>query len=789
MEVNVIDSKVFARLNQNLLGVQKSAKVLRMANGILVPSEATWTGTVHVGGTSSTGTFQVFDSGGAWDMLFGKPLLATFGASHAFRNDVVTLCPDGSDVCSVIKNANSANIEGSQNHEVAVAQVSDLGGRSVGTPMRWRQVRNFIAHHEFGNSLFVIPETVEEGDINTTAKTEILTGAGPCQTAHFLWSITEIQTARAIKKAMKSRLCRLRQLKRRKIAAELQLVWSALAGSCAARRTPLERNILHVRTRRKIIECRALRAWENTPWDFGTADRGVAVPDEEEGWFEEKMCVGGGVSRKATVEDCLDSSAEGIRKTKVAVASASNPGAHMCEAPLRHREVEKIAMTVQADQYFEQVPGVMSVEETETYLEETSPGTEQPEIRIGGDKSIFTRSTHPFKEARVAEILRLVEIGSDVTPVERRLVEDTIAEFADTYALSVSEVKHIPGAIHRLEIPEGATFNTKIRQKPMSPPQTEYFLHALDVMLDAGICEPIAAKDVKCVSPITLAAKAHSSGGMTIEELRQRLNKECANVGVKPPFIVPENAPPLPNLETADEPQKWRVCTNYMRLNELTHVLQMPQGDIRTKQQALSGHRWISMFDFAAGFYAVEIAEESRPYTAFYVEGRGYFAYRRMPFGLTGAPSCFNEVTARALHGLVGTMIQLFVDDGAMAGDIFEEKLANLRIFLTRCREESLSLSPQKTKLFMSEVVFAGERIGSNGIQADLTKLTAVVNWETPRTIQNLEAFLGLTGYFRPLIKNYSLLERPLKDLANTLSVPKGAGKQAYRNAAHAVLR
>jgi hypothetical protein len=39
--VNVIDSKAFARLGRNLLGVQRSAKVLRMANGFLVPSEAT----------------------------------------------------------------------------------------------------------------------------------------------------------------------------------------------------------------------------------------------------------------------------------------------------------------------------------------------------------------------------------------------------------------------------------------------------------------------------------------------------------------------------------------------------------------------------------------------------------------------------------------------------------------------------------------------------------------------------------------------------------------------------
>ena len=157
---------------------------------------------------------------------------------------------------------------------------------------------------------------------------------------------------------------------------------------------------------------------------------------------------------------------------------------------------------------------------------------------------------------------------------------------------------------------------------------------------------------------------------------------------------------------------------------------------------------------------------------AFYVKNNGYFVYCHIPFGLTGAPSYFNEVTAKALHGLVGTMLQLFVDDGAMAGVIFTDKLVNLCMFFTHCHEEHLSLLPQKSKLFMSELVFAGECVGTNGICGDLMKLTAIVNWQRPTTIQNLEAFLGLTGYFWPLIRNYCLLEKPLKDLANTLVVP-----------------
>jgi hypothetical protein len=52
----------------------------------------------------------------------------------------------------------------------------------------------------------------------------------------------------------------------------------------------------------------------------------------------------------------------------------------------------------------------------------------------------------------VAEIL----IRDDISPEERSAAEGTITAFADVFALSVSEVKHIPGVVHRLEIPEGA---------------------------------------------------------------------------------------------------------------------------------------------------------------------------------------------------------------------------------------------------------------------------------------------------------------------------------------------
>ena len=208
----------------------------------------------------------------------------------------------------------------------------------------------------------------------------------------------------------------------------------------------------------------------------------------------------------------------------------------------------------------------------------------------------------------------------------------------------------------------------------------------------------------------------------------------------------------------------------------------MPQGDIRAKQQRLSGHRWVSGFDFAVGFYAVTVAPESRPYTAFYVEGRGYFWYKRMPFGLTGAPSTFGHMTATRMHEPIadGTM-ELFVDDGGTAANTFEEMIERLTRIFTLIRKHNLSLSASKCELFMTTMVFAGATVGPQGVQPDLSKLTAIVNWKTPEDALGLVGFLGLTGWFRDLVLGYAKKEQPLRDLLRKVDLPEKHTKSVYR--------
>ena len=171
----------------------------------------------------------------------------------------------------------------------------------------------------------------------------------------------------------------------------------------------------------------------------------------------------------------------------------------------------------------------------------------------------------------------------------------------------------------------------------------------------------------------------------------------------------------------------------------------------------------MSIFDFAAGFYAIEVPEKWHPYLAFYVEGMGYFWYKWMAMGLTGAPLTFTLAIAKQLHKLMAdNIMELFVDDGGCAADTFHGMVDKLTHMFEECREHKLLLSPSKSRFFMLKMVFAGATVGPQGVQPDIAKLTAIINWKQPSDALNLCSFLGLTGHFHNLVKDYSRKEKPL---------------------------
>ena len=152
-----------------------------------------------------------------------------------------------------------------------------------------------------------------------------------------------------------------------------------------------------------------------------------------------------------------------------------------------------------------------------------------------------------------------------------------------------------------------------------------------------------------------------------------------------------------------------------------------------------------------------------------------------MPFGLTGAPSTFGHMTATQMHEPIsdGTM-ELFVDDRGTATNTFEEMIEKLTRIFTLVRKHNLSLSVSKCKLFMTSMGFAGTSVGPKGVQPNLSKLTAIVNWKIPEEALALVGFLGLTGWFCDLISGYAKKEQTLQDLLQEVDMLEKQTKTIY---------
>jgi hypothetical protein len=81
----------------------------------------------------------------------------------------------------------------------------------------------------------------------------------------------------------------------------------------------------------------------------------------------------------------------------------------------------------------------------------------------------------------------------------------------------------------------------------------------------------------------------------------------------------------------------------------------------------------------------------------------------------------------------------------------------------------------------MTKAVFAGAKVGLQGVTPDTTKLTAIVDWPIPDNTSHLEGFLGLTSYFRDLVKGYARIEAPLRNILRQVNIPAGTKKQTYQ--------
>ncbi|KAL4030064.1 hypothetical protein IC575_008297 [Cucumis melo] len=136
-----------------------------------------------------------------------------------------------------------------------------------------------------------------------------------------------------------------------------------------------------------------------------------------------------------------------------------------------------------------------------------------------------------------------------------------------------------------------------------------------------------------------------------------------------------------------------------------------------------------------------------------------------MSFGLTNAPAVFMDLMNRVFREFLDTFVIVFIDDILIYSKMETEHEEHLRIVLQTLRDNKLYAKFSKCEFWLKQVSFLGHVVSKAGVSVDPAKIEAVTSWTRPSTVSEVRSFLGLVGYYRRFVENFSRIATPLTQL------------------------
>ena len=207
-----------------------------------------------------------------------------------------------------------------------------------------------------------------------------------------------------------------------------------------------------------------------------------------------------------------------------------------------------------------------------------------------------------------------------------------------------------------------------------------------------------------------------------------------------------------------------RLCIDYRELNKVTIKNKYPLPRIDDLFDQLKGASYFSKIDLRSGYHQLKVKPEDVPKTAFRTR-YGHYEFLVLPFGLTNAPAVFMDLMNRVFQDYLDKFVIVFIDDILIYSKTREDHEKHLRLVLERLREKKLYAKFSKCEFWLRKVQFLGHIVSESGIEVDPAKVEAVMKWETPKSATEIRSFLGLAGYYRRFIQNFSKIAEPLTRL------------------------
>jgi len=257
-----------------------------------------------------------------------------------------------------------------------------------------------------------------------------------------------------------------------------------------------------------------------------------------------------------------------------------------------------------------------------------------------------------------------------------------------------------------------------------------------------------------------ISRRAYQMAPKELAELKTQL-QELLQKG----FIQPISSPwGCPALFVKKKDQTLRLCVDYRPLNEVMIKNKYPLPRIDLLSDQLDRAKVFSKIDFRSGYHQIKIKPEDVPKTAFTTR-YGLYEYLVMSFGLTNAPAHFMYLMNSVFMPELDKFVVVFIDDILIYSKTKKEHAEHLRIVLTRLRDHQLYAKFSKCEFWLDKVHFLGHVLSAEGVAVDPGKVEDVLNLKPPTTVHEVRSFLGMAGYYRRFVSDFSRVAKPITAL------------------------
>ena len=232
--------------------------------------------------------------------------------------------------------------------------------------------------------------------------------------------------------------------------------------------------------------------------------------------------------------------------------------------------------------------------------------------------------------------------------------------------------------------------------------------------------------------------------------------------------IVHSKSPASASILFVPKPDgRLRLCVDYRQRHKLTILNKYPLPLMTELRERVAGATVFTKLDLKDGYHLIRIRKGDEWKTAFRTT-YGHYEYKVMPFGLVNGPATFQAMMNTILREFLDHGVVVYLDDILIYSKSLENHKGLIKQLLAQLERHDLAISLKKSVFHVDTVEFLGYIVGKDRVTMSKKKVESILSWKVPRSVKDVQIFIGFANFYRRFIENFSKVCKPIMDTLKT---------------------